>query len=231
MQASEVNEYVKRQIQTLKQTPRARDNIWKIFQEGFKGYTVDTFKLAHRITLRDLRDVLVSYRVPVDTPRRGLSCADALQACLEKKLPEEPTLPPKPQPTNRALLNSANQAFLQLQSQYQASLQPQYSQPQLQYRVSPQPQLSIQPPFVQPQSQYQAPYIQPQAFQRSVQYDDDDNWSWPSNNQEQQETPESHEQPGSSYGVNDDDEDNGQSEGEDWDDDDYSDDYSDDGYE
>jgi len=60
MQASEVNEYVKRQIQTLKQTPRARDNIWKRFQEGFKGYTVDTFKLAHRITLRDLRDVLAT---------------------------------------------------------------------------------------------------------------------------------------------------------------------------
>ena len=100
MQASEVNEYVKRQIQTLKQALQAQDNIWRRFQEGFKGYTVDTFKLAHRITLRDLRNLLVSYGVPVDTPRRGLSCADTLQACLEKKLLEEPTLPPKPQPTN-----------------------------------------------------------------------------------------------------------------------------------
>jgi hypothetical protein len=224
MQASEVNDYVKRQIQTLKQTPRAQDNIWKRFQEGFKGYTVDTFKLAHRITLRDLRDVLVSYGVPVDTPRRGLSCADALQACLQKELPKE-------QQSNQRL--TANIA---------KNLQPQaltqYLQPQPQYRVSPQPQYSIQPPFVQPpfvqppfiqpQSQYQASYIQPQASQRSVQYDDDDNWSWPSNKQEQQETSESHEQPDFSYEVNDDDEDDSQSEGEDWDDDGYSDDYSDD---
>jgi hypothetical protein len=96
MQAFEVDEYVKRQIQALKQAPRARDNIRKRFQEGFKGYTIDTFKLAHRIILRDLRDILVSYRIPVDILRRGFSCADVLQACLEKKLLEEPTLPPKP---------------------------------------------------------------------------------------------------------------------------------------
>jgi hypothetical protein len=94
MQASEVDNHIKRQTQALKGT--SRDNIWKRFQEGFKGYTVDTFKLAHRVTLRDLHNLLVSYGVPVDTPRRGLSCADALQACLEKKLPKEPTLPPKP---------------------------------------------------------------------------------------------------------------------------------------
>jgi hypothetical protein len=96
MQASEVDEYIKGQIQALKQALQARDNIRKRFQEGFKGYTVDTFKLAHRVTLRDLHNLLVSYGVPVDTPRRGLSCADALQACLEKKLPEDPTLPPEP---------------------------------------------------------------------------------------------------------------------------------------
>jgi hypothetical protein len=219
MQASEVDNHIKRQTQALKGT--SRDNTWKRFQEGFKGYTVDTFKLAHRVTLRDLHNLLVSYGVPVDTPRRGLSCADALQACLEKKLPEETTLPPKPQPTNRAPLNSAN---------ITKNLQPQAS---IQYS---QPQYSIQPPFVQPQvqpqSQYQAPYVQPQASQRSVQYDNDDNWSWPSNKQEQQETSESHEQSDFSYEVNDndDDEDDGQSEGEDWDDDDYSDDYGDDGY-
>ncbi|KAH8585468.1 hypothetical protein B0O99DRAFT_603280 [Bisporella sp. PMI_857] len=208
MQASEVDNHIKRQIQALKGT--SRDNIRKRFQEGFKGYTVDTFKLAHRITLRDLHNLLVSYGVPVDTPRRNLSCADALQACLEKKLPEEPTLPPKPQPTNRALLDSANQAVPQLQ---------QYSQPQSQYQASSQPQ-------VQPQSQYQAPYVQSQASQRSV-HDDDDNWSWPSN---KQETSESHEQPDFSYEVNDD-EDDSQSEGEDWDDDDYSNDYGDSDYE
>jgi hypothetical protein len=285
MQDSEVNDYIKRQIQALKGA--LQDNIWKRFQEGFKGYTVDTFKLAHRITLRDLRNLLVSYGVPVDTPRRGLSYADALQACLEKKLLEEPTLPPEPQPTNRALLNSANQASLQPQyvqlrpqpvqprpqptnrapinSTNQASLQSQYVQPRPQPpnplgtledwmriglpvppslrppntdvygRPLQQPQYSIQPPFVQPQvqpqSQYQAPYIQPQASQRSVQYDDDDNWSWPSNKQEQQETSKSYEQPNFSYEVNNDDEDDGQSEGEDWDDDDYNDDYSDDDYE
>ena len=213
MQASEVDNHIKRQIQALKGA--SQDNIWKRFQEGFKGYTIDTFKLAHRITLRDLRDLLVSYGIPVDTPRRGLSCADALQACLEKKLPEELTLLPKLKLTNQALPNSANQAFPQLQ---------QYSQPQPQYRVSSQPQYSIQPPFVQPQ-------VQPQVSQRSVQYDDDDNWSWPSNKQEQQETSESYEQPDFSYEVNDDDDDDGQSEGEDWDNDDYNDDYSDNDYE
>jgi hypothetical protein len=222
MQASEVDEYVKRQIQALKQASRARDNIWKRFREGFKGYTLDTFKLAHRITLRDLRDVLVSYRVPVDTPRRGLSCADALQACLQKELPK------KQQSNQRSTANITKNL------QPQASTQ--YSQPQPQYRVSPQPQYLIQPPFVQPQvqpqvqlqSQYQASYVQPQASQRSVQYDDDNNWSWPSNKQEQQEASESHEQPDFSYEVNDDDKDDSQSEGEDWDDDGYSDDYSDD---
>ena len=186
------------------------------------------FKLAHRIILRDLRNLLVSHGIPIDTPRRGLSCADALQACLEKKLPEELTLLPKLKLTNQALPNSANQAFPQLQ---------QYSQPQPQYRVSSQPQYSIQPPFVQPQ-------VQPQVSQRSVQYDDDDNWSWPSNKQEQQETSESYEQPDFSYEVNDDNDDDdddddsdddsdddGQSEGEDWDDDDYNNDYSDNDYE
>jgi len=99
MQASEVDNYVKWQTQALKGA--LQDNIWKRYQEGFKGYTADTFKLAHRITLRDLRNLLVSYGVPVDTLRRGLSCANALQACLEKKLPEEPTLPPKPQQARR----------------------------------------------------------------------------------------------------------------------------------
>ena len=98
MQASKADNYIKRQIQALKGA--LQDNIWKRFQEGFKGYTTDTFKLAHRVTLRDLRNFLVNYGVPADTPRRDLSCADALQACLKKKLPEEPTLPLKPQPTN-----------------------------------------------------------------------------------------------------------------------------------
>jgi hypothetical protein len=60
MQASEVDEYIKRQIQALKQASQTRDNIWRRFQEGFKGYTADTFKLAHRVTLRDLRNLLVS---------------------------------------------------------------------------------------------------------------------------------------------------------------------------
>ena len=113
MQASEVDNYVKQQTQVLKGA--SKDNIWKRFQEGFKGYTTNTFKLAHRVTLQDLRNLLISYRVPVDTPKRGLSCADALQACLEKKLPEEPlpkpqaqpTLLPKPQFTNRAPPNLA----------------------------------------------------------------------------------------------------------------------------
>jgi hypothetical protein len=95
MQASEVDDYVKRQTQVLKGASQARDNIWKRYQEGFKGYTADTFKLAHRVTLQDLRNLLVSYGVPVNTLRRGLLCADALQACLEKKLPKEPTLPLK----------------------------------------------------------------------------------------------------------------------------------------
>jgi hypothetical protein len=44
------------------------------------------FKLAHRVTLRDLRNLLISYKVPVDTPKRGLSCANALQACLKTGL-------------------------------------------------------------------------------------------------------------------------------------------------
>ena len=86
-----------------------RDDILRRFQEGFKGYTVDMFKLAHRVTLRDLRNLLVSYGVPVDTPRRGLSCADALQACLEKL----------PQP----------QASIQYSQQPQQSSQPSYTQP------------------------------------------------------------------------------------------------------
>jgi len=29
MQASEVDDYIKRQIQVLKQAPQAQDNIWK----------------------------------------------------------------------------------------------------------------------------------------------------------------------------------------------------------
>ena len=78
MQASEVDEYIKGQIQALKQPSQTQDNVWKKFQKGFKEYTVDTFKLAHRITLQDLCNVLVSYEVPVDTLRRGFSCADAL---------------------------------------------------------------------------------------------------------------------------------------------------------
>jgi hypothetical protein len=78
MQASEIDEYIKRQIQALKQALRARDNIWKRFQEGFKGYTIDIFKLVYRIILRDLRDILVSYRIPVDILRKGLSCVDVL---------------------------------------------------------------------------------------------------------------------------------------------------------
>ena len=180
MQSSEVNDYIKRQIQVLKGA--SRDNAWKRFQEGFKGYTVNTFKLAHRITLRDLHNLLASYGVPVDTPRRGLSCADALQAFLEKKLPEELILPPEPQPTNRAPPNPANRA--PPNSANQASLQPQYSiEP-----PSVQPQSRYQSLFVQPkvqsQSQYQA--LQPQAStQRSVQYNNDNNWSWPLNKQEQ----------------------------------------------
>lgn len=232
MQASEVDSHIKQQIQALKGT--SRDDIWKRFQEGFKGYTIDTFKLAHRVTLRDLRNLLINHGVPVDTPRRDLSCADTLQACLEKKLPEEPTLLQKPQTANRAPLNSANQA----------SPQPQYVQPRPQ---PPNPLGTLEdwmrmglpvPPSLRPPNTdaygrplQQSQYVQPQASQRSVQYDDDDNWSWPSNKQEQQETSESHEQPDFSYEVNDDDEDDGQSEGEDWDDDGYSDDYGDNDYE
>jgi hypothetical protein len=43
MQASEVDDYVKWQTQALKGA--SQDNIWKRYQEGFKGYTADTFKL------------------------------------------------------------------------------------------------------------------------------------------------------------------------------------------
>jgi len=45
MQASKADNYIKRQIQALKGA--LQDNIWKRFQEGFKGYTVNTFKLAY----------------------------------------------------------------------------------------------------------------------------------------------------------------------------------------
>jgi hypothetical protein len=168
------------------------------------------------------------------------------QECLQllKKAPKGPELQFQ-QYTSRAPLPLPEP--LQRQPNYGKIQTTQIPQIQ-QYRpfVQPQPQYSIQPLFVQPQVlpqfQYQAPFVQPQvqpqsqyqalaqrqAPQRSVQYDDDDNWSWPSNKQEQQETSKSHEQPDFSYEVNDDD---SQSEGEDWDDDGYSDDYSDNDYE
>jgi len=59
MQASEVDNHIKWQIQALKGA--SRDNIWKRFQEGFKGYTVDTF----------------NYGIPVDT-QGEVSLAQAL---------------------------------------------------------------------------------------------------------------------------------------------------------
>ncbi|KAE8440283.1 hypothetical protein EG329_010770 [Mollisiaceae sp. DMI_Dod_QoI] len=152
--------YAKSQIQAfqdalqLKREDRAwKNHIWREFQKKFKGHT---FQLAHRTTLRDLRDVLVKHGVPIDTPRRGLSTAQALQIALEKELPKEQEPNQAPPPQKQAPVQLQYQGPPPLRNQapplqrIQAPLQPQNQAsrsqaPPLQQHQAP-PQLQYHPP-------------------------------------------------------------------------------------
>ncbi len=92
-----MNTYITWRIAWYKQTEAPGEYFWEVFREDFgSGYndrdrfSIETWKLAYRIALRNLREHLVSHGVWVRTPRRGVSCAEALQECLEwDKFPTE----------------------------------------------------------------------------------------------------------------------------------------------
>jgi hypothetical protein len=145
-----INTYITARLVNYRRSEKEQgEYLWELFCEdfgqygGIKRFSCDTWKLAHRTALRNLREHLISQGVWVRATGRDVSCAEALQECLEwDELPTESNL------LTRLNIQLAKQQSMRLDQQLQVPLREDLSEeqriqqlPEIQHTETDQQQL------------------------------------------------------------------------------------------